>query len=404
MEPKPATDGKGERRNWRWREWYAIYLQEGRFPDAFGIALTELFNSIRRLYPDEKYGPWQGPDGEERINELLCRVLEAIVRSSKLDDHIRGGWNDRQIYGYFRRVMENEIRKMRAERFPAWFWMMDRLRGLEGSFLVIGDRRRQFYIPAAWINGEQYECLDDAELEARLGNIPPISRALSKHISDSAIIEIVETAFRSAGSAIPLDKLVRHTLRVLGIGDLSLVPLEQQLEGEDSSYVKEEKAEKGADPTLVLELKEWLRSILSSLNVDHLLVLKCHVCEGLSFQETARRVSAILNRERFGLETARQRYLEVVRLLGSTPSRKYDKGFLPSTEDEENAFRHLLSEAVEKRLNMVGISQGLTTYVHSHIVCSSDTLSPSEGVGGHEQSNKQRQFGGVRFRGRTDSF
>src|SRR5258708_14284049 len=206
------AENENKRRHWPWRDWYGEFIHGRPFPDEFGDGLEGLFALVRRKFRNEEYGPWCGPSGEDRRCEFLLRVVRAIVRSKELRGHYERGFNHRQFFGYFRKIMEREIPRLRRDEHPVWYRMEDRVMRIAKSKLSLIDDKKRFYIPKGWYaSGKEFELLE-AELEERLMSVPVRTKPVPSKLSGNLLERIIERLFDAAQAPIRLDMLTTHTM------------------------------------------------------------------------------------------------------------------------------------------------------------------------------------------------
>jgi len=365
METRKSAGKRKRRPPWCWREWYGEFMEHEKLPDAFADGLEGLFLSIKLHYPSDEYGPWDGPIGEDRRQEMYCRVIKAIVRGRELRKHYESGYNDRQFYGYIRQIMENEIRGMRRDEHPEYFRMMDTVSEIAERKLILIDEKKRVYASGCWTNAnEQWELPNGEELEERLNRVLPRKEPVPKKVQKHVVGRIIDRLFESAEAPISIARLTTHCLRVLRLTDLQFEQpkLTGTREEEDDFFeqVASESDElvcrNGFEPNTKIEVQEWLVSRIDLLEADHVLVLKFRVCDKLSFEKTAARVAAVLKLRSFCLETARTRYLEAARILGTDGSRRYKNGFVPINGTEAATFREIVTSTIDQKLRSMGIS------------------------------------------------
>src|SRR2546427_7288823 len=163
---------------WLWGSWFGEYYETGDFPRAFGNALVALFNSVKRRYPATFYGPWE----EDTAQDVLLKTVEAIIHCETLRKNYKD-WNDRQLYGYLKRIIEDKIREQRRRNHPAWFKMLDRIRKIVKTKLTVINQGKQTCVLRAWDSfDENWE--GEQSLEARLLNVPVISEQIPQNVSE----------------------------------------------------------------------------------------------------------------------------------------------------------------------------------------------------------------------------
>lgn len=346
---------------WRWGSWLGEYYQTGEFPPEFGGALIITRNSVKKSFAKSFYDQWD----EDRDQDVLLKTVQAIVHCKRLRQ-VCNDWNDRQLYGYVRSIIEEKVRLQSRKNRPEWFRMLRRINKLTKSKLKLINEGERTYIPSCWSGYENTRRMEDG-LEARLLDVRVVDRKIAKTISNRLVEEVVRSLFDAAESPIPLFMLVTQCLRILQICepishslDTSLLlqisePVAGSVEPRTSTTPYTNAHSLPVMTTVSAnETKEWLIDALQPLSPDeHLVPLYFRICKNMTLTETTRNARTILGLQKLALETVRKRLLEIAKLMRG---KRQCAPWFPKTEEERHVFCSLLAECILARLELAGIA------------------------------------------------
>jgi hypothetical protein len=344
---------------WRWGSWFREYYRTKKFPPEFGTALIITFNSVKKPFT-ETFG---GQRDEDKVQNVLLNTVHAIVHCKRLRNVCKK-WNDRQLYGYVRSIIENSVRLQNKENSPEWFKMLRRIGKLAKTKLKLIDRRKRIYIPLDWA-GYEKTWRTKEELEARLLDVPTIDREIAKKISERLVEEAVRRLFDAAEGPIPLFTLVTQCLRILQIREPSIRSLDTFMPQQLFKPVADFFEPGTSDPhtnghslqamvgVFASEMKEWLTDTLHPLSPDeHLVPLYFRICKNMTLAKTTRNARTTLGLRKLSLETVRTRLFQAADLMRG---KRQCAPWFPETAEEREAFRSLLAECIVARLDAAGI-------------------------------------------------
>jgi hypothetical protein len=346
---------------WRWGLWLAEYYRTGEFPSTMGIALETILNSLRKQYPET----FCGQSREDTAQEVLLKTLQAIAHCKKLRK-VRDEWNDAQLWGYVKAIVEDKIRLQRRNNYPELFAMLRRIRNLAKKKLKLVDEDQRTFIPIDWALSEREWQMEEG-LQARLLDVAVFDDKIGNKIPGKMIEKAVRTLFDAAGRPVSLDMLVEHCLRVLQIREpinysfdfsIFLEGLQPMSHGLDTGAPHDMGMTRNSFPVMETraekEMKEWLENRIRPLSTtDHLVPIYFRICRNMTLKETTQSYRKTLGLRNVVLETVRTRLIAATKLMRK---ERQCAPWFPETAEDQDAFRNLLADCIQARLMAAGIT------------------------------------------------
>jgi hypothetical protein len=349
-----------EARPWRWGSWLSDFYSGRESPPEFGNALLTVLYTIKGRYPDT----FHGQSELDIVQDVLLMTVEAITRSKALRRKYLD-WNDRQLYGYVRTIIENNIRVQRKQNHPQWFLMLKRIRKLARTRLKLVDKGERTYIPVDWVSCESNWETDEG-LESRLLMVPVFEEKVPPKIPGKLIEKAIRKLYEAAACPIPLRTLAMQCFRLLRIHETSIEFADNSilLEIYDSARDSLE-TEISLNPNpnrtslaVILsrsgrEIREWLMELLRPLSPrEHLVPIYFRTCKEMTLHQTARNSRKILGLHKLAPETVRNRLAEAAKLMRDEGKRER---WFPKSAEEREALNSLFAECIKTKLVASGI-------------------------------------------------
>ena len=357
-----------------WCRWYRDYLETRQFPSQAGEALIILFKSLVKHYPAEYFSPdferfERGGVTEERyywfregrMGEAAQSVVaEACIGWMRSDRFYKsfcdGAWSDWQVHCYLRQVLSQEIRKAsKCQQSSAWWWMHRLMKQTANRFLQVIHPTKMLYTPISWLETESPPEKDSEQIARELDSLPRWHGEVPQKLrSDALWSKIVRPAFECVRCPILHKDLVNHALRVLEISPKHPIALDEDDRPSEDDRHQHRGQSSSLGSVVEIEVTDWIQSLLSQMGIEHLLVIKLHTCDDLTFRETALQMGQLLSR-RVPTATAEYRYKQASQLF-QRPLAKGGRSIaqgLPTSDIDQEIFCQIICAEVHARLNQV---------------------------------------------------
>jgi hypothetical protein len=356
-----------------WCNWYREYLETGQFPNQAGEALIIIFKSlVKTHYPAKYFSPdlerferggvfeehyYWFRDGcmGEAAQGVVAETAIAWLRSEEFYRTFRGGtWTDWQVHGYLRKILSHEIRRAsRRQQSSAWWWMYRLMQGTAAKYLQCVNTTRNLYVPISWIRTGVPSEKDIEQLGREIDALPRWAGEVPQRLRmDVLWRRILQPMFEHVQSPISIKELVTHALRILEISPTNPLALaEEEEESTDTGRSQQRESPSLSDSIIEVEVADWIECSLSQMEIEHLLVIKLHTCDDLTFREAAHQMGRLLSR-RIPPQTAEYRYQQACRFFHrplDKSSRSIIPG-LPTSEIDQQIFCQILCAEVHARL------------------------------------------------------